>query len=52
MHYICSECRRAIGLMADKTGKPHLFTCVHTGRVAEVQVAHHRTTTGFHDVTD
>ena len=37
MHHICSECRRAIGLMADKDGRPTRFKCVHTGRYAQVQ---------------
>lgn len=44
MHYVCSECGKPIGLMADKTGTPHLFVCAHTGRVAKIQVAQQRPT--------
>lgn len=37
MNYFCSECHKPIGLMADKRGKPELFKCPHTGRVARPQ---------------
>lgn len=30
----CSECRKPIGLMVDPKGKPELFKCPHSGRVA------------------
>ena len=44
MHYECSECKRPIGLMADKEGRPRQFRCPHTGRLAEPQVPIHRDT--------
>lgn len=34
MNYKCSACGRAIGAMLDKKGKPELFKCPNTGRVA------------------
>jgi hypothetical protein len=35
MNYVCSECHKPIGLMADSRGKPTLFKCIRTGRVAQ-----------------
>lgn len=44
MNYQCSECHRPIGLMANQQGRPTLFKCPHTGRVALPQMAVHRDT--------
>jgi hypothetical protein len=38
MHYNCSECGKPIGLMADKNGRPEMFLCPHTGRIARPQI--------------
>lgn len=33
--YKCSECFRPVGAMLDAKGKPELFKCPHSGRVAQ-----------------
>lgn len=32
--YKCSECMRTMGAMLDSRGKPELFKCPYSGRVA------------------
>lgn len=34
MHFRCSECSRPIGAFFDSKGKPELFKCPHSGRIA------------------
>jgi hypothetical protein len=43
MNYRC-ECGKAIGLMADKEGKPEVFKCPYTGRKQRPQVPIRRET--------
>lgn len=38
MNHICSECGKAIGLMAGIDGKPVRFKCIHTGRWAKSHI--------------
>lgn len=33
--YKCSECRRPVGVMLGRDGRPELFKCHVTGRAAE-----------------
>lgn len=35
MNYKCSDCSRPIGAFFDAKGRPELFKCPHTGRVAQ-----------------
>jgi DNA-directed RNA polymerase subunit RPC12/RpoP len=35
MNYHCSACGRQIGIMLDKKGKPELFRCPITKRIAQ-----------------
>lgn len=44
MHHVCSECGRAIGLMADKDGRPTRFKCAYTGRYAQPHIITPRST--------
>lgn len=37
MNYVCSECSRPIGLMADARGGATLYKCWRTGRIAQPQ---------------
>lgn len=40
MHYQCSECRRPMGAMLDRKGRPELFKCPYSGRVAHTIPEH------------
>lgn len=31
--YVCPECGKRIGLMADRNGRPELYKCPYTGNV-------------------
>jgi DNA-directed RNA polymerase subunit RPC12/RpoP len=38
MHYVCSQCGRPIGLLADDKARAEKFRCPHTRRIAEAQL--------------